>query len=478
MIELSSLYPILPEIIILSMAAIILMADAFVGQHWPYLTYGLAQVTLVAVGVITFRLLHHPTVFLFDHMFILDPKAGLYKLFIYICTFLAFLYAQDYLTARKIPQGEYYCLGLFTVLGMMVMVSSYNFIPLFLGIELQALPLYAMIALKRDSALTSEAAFKYFILGSLASAMLLYGLSLLYGFTHTLNIDEVAQRLTGDSGQHLLICGIALTFIVTGIAFKFGAAPFHVWAPDVYTGAPSIVTLFLGSAPKIATLGLSMRFLVDALPHLLPQWQLLLTILAVVSMGLGNIVAVVQTNLKRMLAYSSIAHMGYMFLGVIAGTPNGYAAASFYIITYALMTCGAFAMILLIKKMGFEAEEISDFRGLNSRNPWLAFMLLVILFSLAGIPPTVGFFAKLGVIEALVQVHNIWLPSLALIFAVIGSYYYIAVIKVMYFEEPTDPTHISIPTNMRVAISFNGLILLAYGLFPSSIIQLCRTAFL
>lgn len=468
----------LPEIFVLVMASITLLTDVFFSKYCHRINYYLTQATLIAVTALSIYLLKQPSAVEFSGMFSLDPVSTLLKIFIYITSIFAFLYARSFLEERHMGFGEYYSLGLFSILGMMIMVSSENLLPLFLGLEILSLPLYAMIALRLKSGIASEAAMKYFIMGSFASAMLLYGISLLYGVTHTLNIQEAAAIFTQGIASNNTIFACALVFIVAGIAFKLGAAPFHVWAPDVYQGAPSIVTLFLGSAPKIAIVGLSFKLLVQSMPHLQLEWRGLLIIISILSMAIGNIVAVVQTNFKRLLAYSSISHMGYMLLGLIAGDSNGYSASVFYIASYALMTLGGFAMVVLLSRAGIEAESISDLKGLNSRSPWLAFMLLLIMFSMAGVPPTVGFFAKLAVLEALVNVNLIWLAALALIFAIVGSYYYIAVVKVMYFEKPEDTTLLpAVAMDTRLAFSINGLLLLYFGLFPGALIQLCRSVF-
>ncbi|MBI5447365.1 MAG: NADH-quinone oxidoreductase subunit NuoN [Gammaproteobacteria bacterium] len=471
--------PALPEIALLSMTCIVLLADLFFSRLCPRIPYYLTQLALLGVICLSLCALNKPQTSAFFGMFMADPLSSLLNVFICLTSLFSFLYARSFLEETKMPLGEYYTLGLFSVLGMMLMVSSQNFLPLFLGLELQSLPLYAMIALRRSSGIASEAAMKYFIMGSLASAMLLYGISLLYGVTHSLSISEAAIIFSQGTATHNTVFACALVFIIAGIAFKFGAAPFHAWAPDVYQGAPSIVTLFLGSAPKIAMLGFTFKFLVQAMPTLQTQWQLFFIILAVLSMALGNIVAVVQTNFKRMLAYSSISHMGYMLLGLISGTQAGYAAATFYIIAYAFMTLAGFAMIALLSKAGVEAESIKDFQGLNYKHPWLAFLVMVVMFSMAGVPPTIGFFAKLSVLQALVQVDLVWLAALALIFSVIGAYYYIAVIKTMYFDQPEKSTPFpTLPLDATIAISVNGLLLLILGLFPSGLIELCNKVFL
>lgn len=469
----------LPEMIVLGMACVALLADLFFSRRCPRINYYLSQLTLLGVIALACFFLKKPSMSVFADMFVLDPFSTLLKIFICIVSFFSFLYARAFIEENKMPFGEYYTLGLFSILGMMIMVSSQNFVPLFLGLELQSLPLYAMIALRRSSGTASEAAMKYFIMGSFASAMLLYGISLLYGVTHTLNIQEAAYAFThGTATSGNMVYACALVFIIAGIAFKFGAAPFHAWAPDVYQGAPSIVTLFLGSAPKIAMLGFTFKLLIQSMPSLQAHWQQFFIIVAILSMVIGNVVAVIQSNFKRMLAYSSISHMGYMILGLIAGTNEGYAAATFYIISYSIMTLGGFAMVAILSRAGIEAESIQDFKGLNYRNPWLAFILMIFMFSMAGVPPTLGFFAKLSVLQALVHVDIIWLAALALLLSIIGAYYYIAVIKAMYFETPEDKSPLPvISRDASVAVSINGLALLVLGLFPSGLIEVCQRVF-
>jgi len=385
-------------------------------------------------------------------------------------------YAREYITSRKIARSDYYLLLLFSVLGMLVMISAHSFLTIYLGLELSALVLYALVAMDKESNLATEAALKYFVLGALASGILLYGISLLYGVTGSVQLEVVARIL---QTQHDVVPIVALIFVLGGVLFKFGAVPFHMWVPDVYQGAPAPVTLFIASAPKIAAFVIAIRLLVQAMPSLAVHWQPILIVISILSMFFGNVLAIVQSNLKRLLAYSSIAHMGYTLLGILAGpySSQGYSAAMFYISTYVLVAAGAFAIITLMSRDGIEFDKLSDYRGLNARNPWLAFMMLLLLFSMAGVPPTVGFFAKLGLLEALVQAHLVWLAVLALIFALIGAYYYLRVVMLMYFEEPTEVAAkhtIVISPNMLVAISLNGGAALVLGVLPSFFIDLCR----
>lgn len=476
MLSILNYTPIIPELFVLTMSCVVLMVDLFYGKSKPRLAYSLTLFTLIVAAAISLYLYDMPKITLFSEHFILDKTASLLKLTTYIMGFAAFVYGHQYIELRKIPVGEYYVLGLLSLLGCMVLVSANSFLILYLGIEIVSLPLYAMVALRRESGTASEAALKYLVMGTLASGMLLYGISLVYGATGQLILTNVYASLSQLAGDQNLLLTMGLVFIVAGIAFKLGAAPFHMWVPDIYQGAPNSVTLFLSGAPKIASLGLALRILVDAMPQLVMHWQPMLVVLAVLSMALGNLVAIVQNNIKRMLAYSAIAHIGYMILGLIAATPEGYAAAIFYLINYTLMSVGAFGIMVLLSRSGFEAENVEDFRGLNARNPWLAFMMLLIMFSMAGIPPIVGFFAKLGVLEALVNAHFIWLAALALVFSIIGAYYYLRVVKVMYFEAPEDPTPVVTTKDSKVMITINGLAVLLLGVFPSTLLQICQLA--
>lgn len=478
MIETINFMPAMAEIFILIMGSFILLVGVFVKrQKLADITYYLVQLTLVVATILSALQFGTPEVITFSHSYIQDNFAVLLKIIIYICGFFSFLYSRQYLKEKRIPFNEFYVLGLFSILGMIILVSAYDFLTLFLGLELTSLPIYALVALRRDSGICSEAAIKYFIIGTMASGLLLFGLSMLYGATGSIQLDEVARAMTNTMVQQRLILILGSVFVVVGITFKLGAVPFHMWVPDVYEGAPSPVTLFLASAPKVAGLGMAIRLLVFAMPDLLHQWQQQLILIAVLSISIGNIVAIVQANLKRMLAYSSIAHIGYMILGLIAGTAQGYAAATFYMISYAIMTLGAFGLIVILSRSGFEMESIDDFKGLNTKNPWLAFLMLIIMFSLAGIPPLVGFMAKVGVLEALIEVNMVWLASFAIAFAIIGSYYYLRVVKVMYFESPDMPGVIVCPLDMRIAITVNTFAVLLLGIFPSTLFQLCHVAF-
>ncbi len=389
---------------------------------------------------------------------------------------LVLLYCGRYLQDRDLRSGEFYVLALFSTLGMLVMVSGHNMLTLYLGLELMSLCLYAMVAMHRDSVIATEAAMKYFILGALASGMLLYGMSMIYGVTGSLDISEIAAAVSSPDAN-LTVLSFAVVFIVIGIGFKFGAVPFHMWLPDVYHGAPTAMTLFLAAAPKIAAFALLIRMLIDGLGSLHAQWLDMVILLAVLSMIVGNLLAIAQTNLKRMLAYSTISHVGFLLLGILSGTEAGYAAALFYTLIYALMTVGGFGMILLMSRQGFEAEEIVDYKGLAKQQPWYALMMILLMFSMAGIPPLAGFYAKLTVIKAVVDVNLMAVALVAVIMSVIGAYYYLRMIKVMYFDSPETDFELAPSAPVRVIFSANCLMVLALGLFPGALLSICATVF-
>lgn len=480
-----NLFPIIPEIFVLSMACVALLLEAFLGKRVRWLTYATVQLTLLGAALLTCGQIGSSKIILFDGMFIQDKLSVFFKLFIYLTAFLSFLYSRTYLleldNVRKMPRGEFYLLGLFSVLGMMVLVSGHHLLTLFLGLELFSLPIYAMVALRRSSSESSEAAIKYFVMGALASGILLYGFSMLFGVSKALDLTSISKGIetimlqTGFSAKWIGV--FALVFVLVGLSFKLGAAPFHMWVPDVYQGAPSPATLFLSTVPKIAGFALFLRLLLEAMASVKVHWQQMLIVVSILSMGVGNLTAIVQSNLKRMLAYSSIAHMGYMLLGLIAGTNDGYAAATFYMITYVLMTLAAFGIIVLLSNSGIELENLEDFKGLSRRSPWLAFVMMILMFSMAGIPPLVGFMAKLGVFEALIKAEFIWLAILALIFAIVGAYYYIRLIKLMYFDEPEVSTKLTCAPDVQTVLVINGLSILVLGIFPSILFTYCRFIF-
>ncbi|MEN8206378.1 MAG: NADH-quinone oxidoreductase subunit NuoN [Pseudomonadota bacterium] len=461
-----------PEIFLLSMACIILVVEAFVGERQRHISYTLSQLTLVVAALISWNMLDTERAVVLGGTFVHDPMAALLKASIFLVVMGGFVYARSFHTSKGGLRGEYYVLGLFATLGMMVMISAHSLLTIYLGLELLSLSLYAMVATDRDSARGSEAAMKYFVLGALASGMLLYGMSMLYGATGSLDLAEIAAALTAmDEKSMVLIFG--LSFIVVGLAFKFGAVPFHMWVPDVYDGAPTAVTLFIGSAPKIAAFAMTMRLLVESLGSLSVDWQGMLVILSVLSLALGNVIAIAQTSMKRMLAYSTISHVGFLLLGILAGTEAGYSAAMFYAITYAVMAIGGFAMIILLSRAGYEADTLDDFKGLNDRSPWFAFMMLILMFSMAGVPPTVGFYAKLSVLQAVIDINMVWLAIVAVAFSIIGAFYYIRVVKLMYFDKAESDEPLTANPDMQIAISLNGLLVLALGIFPGGLLALC-----
>lgn len=489
---------IYPQIFMLMMACATLLGGLFAPiSARRVVTYALAQIGLVGAFVLT--LMHQDLPVLnqfislpqkaldgstyyfatFYFNFLFSRMSFVMQLFILATSSLALIYSRHYLKEHRMKELEYYSLALFSVLGMMIMVSGASFLTLYLGLELMSLPLYAMVALQKDIERTSEAAMKYFVMGALASGMLLYGISLVYGVTGSIQLGEIHAVLIKMHTMPLLLV-VGLVFVMAGVVFKFGAVPFHMWVPDVYEGAPTVVTAFIASAPKIAVLGMITMILIVGFPvSLIGQWQQILIAVVVLSMALGNVLAIAQTNIKRMLAYSSIAQLGYMLLGFVTATPKGYAMSLFYSVTYSLMAIGAFGLIALMNKVGVEIETLEDFRGLNTRSPWLAFLMLLLMFSMAGVPPTVGFFAKLGVLEALVSAGYIWLAVLALVLALIGAFYYLRVVKVMYFEKPLEGQRDApkISWDAHTLLGVNGMAILILGLLPSGLIDLCRWAF-
>jgi NADH-quinone oxidoreductase subunit N len=467
--------PALPEIFVLAMVSLILVIDAALDDSKRYIAYVLSLATVVGAAFLTARDFSAMPVLALGGLFVDDPLADVLKLFLYLSVAVVLVYSRDYLRQRGLYKGEFFVLALFALLGMMVMVSASHFLTLYLGLELLSLSLYAMVALQRDSSVATEAAMKYFVLGALASGMLLYGMSMVYGVTGSLALGDIAQNLIDGTDLRIpLVFGIV--FIVAGLAFKLGAVPFHMWVPDVYHGAPTAMTLFIGSAPKIAAFAFVTRILGQGLESQVAEWRDMLVVLAVLSMAVGNIAAIAQSNLKRMLAYSTISHMGFMLLGILAGSQNGYGSAMFYVLVYALMSLGGFGMILLLSRAGFEADQLDDFKGLNRRSPWLAFLMLLLMFSMAGIPPTVGFYAKLSVLQAVVEIGYVWLAVAAVLFSLIGAFYYLRIVKLMYFDEPHDTAPITASPDTRVIMSANGLAILALGILPQPLMTVCMHA--
>ncbi len=490
-----NLIPAYPELWLLVMAPVVLIADLFVRDQRRDATYALALVVLAGCAfwtLVTGHLTGMQRTETFNRMFVADTIGHVLKMFCYVAVGASLVYSRAYLVERGLYRGEYFALALFSTLGMMVMISANHFVALYLGLELMSLSLYALVALNRDSAASTEAAMKYFVLGALASGLLLYGMSMIYGATGTLYIGDVARAIGANQPDRIILL-FGLVFAVSGMAFKLGVVPFHMWIPDVYQGAPVSVTLIIGSASKLAAFAMVVRMLFngtlgfDAGDHISDlsrtlafNWQYMLVILAVLSMAIGNLAAIAQSNIKRMLAYSTISHMGFVLLGLLSGVvgnvlsaANAYSAALFYVIVYALMSLGAFGMILLLSRAGFEAERLDDFKGLNSRSPWFAFVMMLLMFSLAGIPPTVGFYAKVVVLQPVLEAGQVWLAVVAVLFSLIGAFYYIRIVKLMYFDEPQDTHRIETRADMRVLLSLNGVAMLALGILPQSLMQLC-----
>ncbi len=472
----ADLLPILPEIVLCAAAFGLLLADLFIDAKRRGLIHFLAMLALLVTALLLGRGLMEEPVSAFGGMFVRDTLADVLKIAMCGVTALALAYARPYLTQRGLLVGEFYPIVLFAVVGMMVMVSAGNLVTLYLGLEMLALSSYALVAIDRDSERGSEAAMKYFVLGAMASGLLLYGMSMLYGATGSLDLAEIHQAAASSADRSLLMIG--LVFVLVGIAFKFGAAPFHMWVPDVYQGAPTAITLFIGSVPKIAAFGFAYRLLESGLGPTSEQWSMLVAWLALLSMVIGNLLALAQTNLKRMLAYSTISHVGFLFMALANGSDVGYSAAMFYAIAYAISATAAFGAIILLSRKGFEAEEISDYQGLWQTSPFHATLILIVMASLAGVPPFLGFWAKLEAIRAAVQADLVWLAVGGVVMAVIGAFYYLRVIKVMFFDEP-DGERIVVNTDGRLRFIFaaNALALLGLGLFANVIMAWTLAAF-
>lgn len=468
---------LLPEFYLVAAACLLMLLDAWMkpeqrgALHWISIVVLLVAIYLVIAGQ------PDGTVTAFNGMFVRDGVSEILKVFALLCTTLVFIYARPYLADRQLFIGEFYTLMIFAVIGAMLLISAGSLVTVYLGLELLTLSSYALVALNRDSPLSSEAAIKYFVLGALASGMLLYGMSMVYGATGTLALAQLHIVGAHSGMPHLLLFG--LIFMIVGISFKLGVAPFHMWLPDVYEGSPTAVTIFIGSTSKLAAFGMAYRLLEMGMGELSAHWQPMLAVLAVLSLAIGNLVAIVQTNFKRLLAYSTISHMGYLLLGLASATPEGYAAAMFYAICYALMSTAAFGVILALARAGFECEQIDDLKGLNQRSPWMAFLMMLAMFSLAGVPPMFGFFAKLLVLQAAIHAGLLWLAIVGAVFAIIGLYYYLRVVKVMYFDAPAEGQLIA-PTKdfpLRATLSLNAVALLALGLYWGPLLGWCKTAF-
>ena len=476
-----------PEIVLLGMACLVAVVDLWVTDPARRLTFWMTQASMVVVGAMhLFYAQSGITLYGMNGMVVTDPMGHLLAFFACMAMAVTVAYAQPYLASRDMLKGEFFTLSLFVLLGISVMCSANHFLVVYLGLEVMSLSLYALTALRRDHGRSTEAAMKYFVLGALASGFLLYGLSMLYGATGSLEIPKVLEQIAaGRINRDVLVLGVV--FVVSGLAFKLGAVPFHMWVPDVYHGAPTAVTLMIGGAPKLAAFAITIRLLVEGLLGLAVDWQQMFIVLAVGSLAVGNLAAIAQGNLKRMLAYSTIAQMGFLLLGLSAGVVSGntlsaanaYSSAMFYIVTYVLTTLGTFGLILYLSREGFESEEISDLAGLARRRPWLAGVMSVFMFSLAGIPPMVGFFAKLAIIQALVTTNvtlYIVLAVVAVVFSLIGAFYYLRVVKVMYFDEPTDSSPIVQGPGIGALLALNGAAVLLLGPFSGGLLGLCRDA--
>jgi NADH-quinone oxidoreductase subunit N len=485
-----NLAPLYPEIVLLIASCAILLIDMFLPASRRNLTYVLSLVTLAACAVLTYGdFAAGTTSYQFHGAFVSDPMANLLKLFSYLAVGMTLIYSRSYTTERGMLSGslggEFYVMALLCLLGQMVMISANNFLIIYLGLELMSLSLYALVALRRDSPVSIEAAMKYFVLGAMASGFLLYGISMLYGATGSLELGEVAKAAAAGAVNNRTVLVFGLVFVVAGLAFKLVAAPFHMWAPDVYHGAPTSVTLMIAGAPKLASFAICIRLLVEGMWAMAIDWQQMLTVLAVLSMAVGNITAIVQTNLKRMLAYSTIGQTGFMLLGLLSGVfagsnaasaANAYSSALFYTITYVITTLGTFGMIMLLSRSGFEAENIDDFKGLNQKSPWFAAVMMILLLSLAGVPPMVGFYAKLAVLQAVLATGQVWLAVVAVLFSLVGAYYYLRVIKAMYFDDAVDTHAITVPGDMRAVMSANGVAIVALGILPGPLMAACVVA--
>ena len=461
-----------PEITLLMLICVVLIADLFVKDEQRVATFWLSMASLVVTAGALMATAPQSQVLLFDGSYVSDALSQVMKLAAVGVVALSFFYARDYLKQNDLLKGEFFLLGLFGLLGIMIMISANSLLTMYLGLETLSLSLYALVAFERKSASAAESAMKYFVLGAIASGSLLYGISWIYGLTGSLQFHEIAAAVrSGDAGGTPLYFG--LVFITVGIAFKFGAVPFHMWLPDVYQGARTPVTLYIAAAPKLAALALVMRILVDGLGDLHGVWQGMVMVLAVLSLLIGNIVAIAQTNIKRMLGYSAIAHVGFILMAVFTGTEQGYAAALFYTLTYVVMAAGAFGMVILLSRQGFEAEHLADFKGLNARSPWFALMMLFFMFGMAGVPPWVGFFAKLNVISAVLDAGFPGLAVLLVLAAVVGGYYYLRVIWYMYFDAAEDKSVFQAELDTRLVLSLNGVAVLALGIVPGWLMALC-----
>ena len=468
----------LPELFLLSAIAIILLFDLFISDRLKHITYYLSQLALLLTGFLAFNLIGESAI-IFSGTFVLDTLGSTFKVFILGFAIIALAYTRHYLKVHDLLRNEYFILAMMSILGMLIMVSGHSLLTLYLGLEIMSLSLYALIATARDRTAAIEAALKYFVLGAIASGLLLYGMSMIYGISGSLNIAQISNFASAATlgSQQTLILNFGLVFLVIGVAFKLGAVPFHMWVPDVYQGSPTSVTMFLSSVPKIAAVAILIRLLIDGLGSLQHYWSDLFMILAILSIAIGSLVALNQTNIKRMLAYSTISHIGFVLLGFVTGVVDGYGAAVFYVLTYILMSLAAFGVIIALNKNGFEADQIADFQGLSKSSPWLALIMLVVMLSMAGVPPFIGFYSKLFILQQVVAEGYVILAVLAVIFAVISAYYYLQIIKTMYFSDKDKSIVIYAPLDMKVLLSINGILILLVGLMPSFWMELSVSLF-
>ena len=469
-----------PEFWVLTMACVILIADLFIVEERRGIIHMMAMVTLVFAAIITLRGdylsagLRSATTF--NGSFIRDPMGDVLKLFSYFVLGMVYIYSKFCLRQFRMFRADFYTLSLFALLGVMLLISANSLVTMYLGLEMTALSTYALVAFDRESKRGSEAAMKYFVLGSMASGMLLYGMSMIYGATGSMDLQQIAVAISNQSGDNVMLV-FGLVFLVVGLAFKLGVVPFHMWIPDVYEGAPVAVTLFISAVPKMAGFAMAYRLLYTGLGDLHGDWQQMLAILAVLSIALGNLAAIAQTNIKRMLAYSTISHMGFILMGLLPGTADGFGASMYYVIVYSLMSAGAFGMVILLSARGVEAEQLDDFKGLNQRNSWYAAIMAMVMFSMAGVPVFVGFFAKWLVIKSALDAGMLWLAVSAVVFSVVGAFYYLRVVKLMYFDEPVTGSPIDAPVDFRAVISLNGIMMLGLGIFSSALISVCMSSF-
>ena len=475
----ASLLVALPEIFLLSAIVVVLLLDLFLTKGFKQVTYYLTQISLFITGLLAFNLIGHPETIIFSNSFVLDDMASVFKVFMMGSAMVAMVYSRHYLTQHDLFRGEYFVLVLLSILGMMVMVSGYSLLTLYLGLEILSLSLYTLIAIARKRSGAIEAALKYFVLGAIASGLLLYGMSMIYGISGSLNISEISAFASDANlaSRETLIINFGLVFLVIGIAFKLGAVPFHMWVPDVYQGSPTSVTMFISTVPKIAAVAMLVRLLVDGLGAMHPYWSDLFMILALLSIALGSVVALMQTNIKRMLAYSTISHVGFVMLGFVTGVITGYGAATFYILVYVLMSLAAFGVIILLNKKGFEAEEISDYKGLSKSSPWFALMMLAVMLSMAGVPPFIGFYSKFFILQQVISAGFVTVAIIAVVFAVISAYYYLQIIKSMYFNDADQELTIAAPMDMKLVLSINATLILVVGLFPDFWMKLALSLF-